>query len=66
MIRVDATSESIVIACTRCHWRSMADDRATAWRAGIRHELAVHPADRPGIHAAYAGWTRATRKPPRT
>lgn len=63
MIRVDVSAVSIVVACSRCHWRTMADDRPGAWRLGLRHDLAIHPEDRPAIHAAHAALAR-TRKPP--
>jgi len=56
------SAESVVVVCTRCHWRTMTDDRPTAWRAGLRHELAIHPADRPGIHAAHVALTRSRRR----
>jgi hypothetical protein len=46
MIRLDVSSETIVILCTRCHYRGIAGhDRAEAWSRGAAHTRAVHPDD---------------------
>ena len=62
MIRVDYTAESIVIICTSCDWRTMADTRMAGWRQGLAHQRAVHPGDANALHAAINGVDRHRAK----
>lgn len=52
MIRLDYTSVSVVAVCSSCGWRSLAFDRADAWRDARRHEQRTHPELRQATKAA--------------
>jgi hypothetical protein len=43
-IRLDSTSESVVIVCTDCpHWSGFAFTKDDAWKRAAAHEEQVHP-----------------------
>lgn len=42
-IRIDFSSESVVVVCDKCpHWRALRDSRVTAWAAAAEHERDAH------------------------
>lgn len=59
-IRVDFTQHSCVAVCAACGWRTLAGDRAEAWRRARTHEQQMHPGSRQATKAAYS----ATRDTP--
>lgn len=62
MIRLDRSKETVVIVCTRCHYRDIDTDRAAAWARGLAHVRAIHPADTIAADTARRNIQRATRE----
>lgn len=46
MLKLDFTTNSVVITCSRCSWWSgFAFDRIEGWTRAAAHEAAFHPSD---------------------
>jgi hypothetical protein len=43
---IDHSSETVLAACTRCHWRTIDTEEVAARRSLLRHHIETHDADK--------------------